>query len=257
MVSGDGNTPLDFPSGTGVQGPPAPVELENRRPRLFAHDQISGDKGVPDLLPNGPTPKRDRGEVESNDDGVEETDGPVGWERLHVDKMAPQLSPFQMDIQSDNGEFAQRHRVLVPPPVQSVPPAITPQMPSNLSLAEAIQTCALDLPDYESLYGCVSDPAFIKDVACDGAPYSGILHDTFTRTGADPVLLALRAAEATEVPLDDFRTRNASLDMELPLVGSSYRAWRLPKRRVCVARTYEWQVALRVGILPAALSRIV
>ena len=99
-----------------------------------------------------------------------------------------------MDIQSDNEEFAQRHRVLVPPPLASAPPALTPQMPSNLSLAEAIQNCALDWPDYETLFGCVNDPTLSKDIASDGMPYSDILRDTFTRTGADPVLLALRTA---------------------------------------------------------------
>ena len=73
----------------------------------------------------------------------------------------------------------------------------------------------------------------------------------FTRDGTDPVLRALRAAEATEVPLDDFRMCNSRLDMELPLSGSSYRVRKLRPRRVCVARTHGWQVALRVGNPPS------
>ena len=73
----------------------------------------------------------------------------------------------------------------------------------------------------------------------------------FTRDGTDPVLRALRAAEAAEVPLDDFRMCNSRLGVELPVSGSSYRARKLRPRRVCVARTHGWQVALRVGNPPS------
>ena len=91
-----------------------------------------------------------------------DTDRPVGGKRLHVDKVAPQLSPLHMDIQSDSGERVQRHRVLVSPPLASAPLAVTTQMPSNLSLAEAIQNCALDWPDYETLYACDNDPTLSR-----------------------------------------------------------------------------------------------
>ena len=169
---------------------------------------------------------------------------------MHVDNVAPQLPPFHVDIQSDNEEFVQRHRVLVPSPSASASIAMTPIMPSELSLDVAIQNCMRGWPDYRTLYGHTDDPAFLKDAAFDGMPYSDVMHDIFTPGGTDPVLQALRAAGATEVPLDDFRMCNSHLDMELPLSGSGYQAWRLRQRRVCVARVRDWQVALRVGNPP-------
>ena len=71
------------------------------------------DVGASDLLPNVPAPKRDREEVGPNDDCVDDTDRLGGVKRLHVDNVAPQLPSLQLDFQSDNEEFAQRHRVLV------------------------------------------------------------------------------------------------------------------------------------------------
>ena len=79
-----------------------------------------------------------------------------------------------------------------------------------------------------------------------------VTQDVFTRDGSDPVLRALRAVEAKEVPLDDFRMCNSQLEMELPLQGSGYRAWGIKRRRACV-RTHEWQVALRVGGPPSGV----
>ena len=126
-----------------------------------------------------------------NDNCVEETDRPGGVKRLHVDNVAPQLPPLHVDIQSDNEEFAHRHRVPVLSPSASASLALTPKMPSNLSWGAAIQNCMRGWPDYRTLYGHDNDPTCLNDVAFDGVPYSKCnADDIFTRDGADPVLKA-------------------------------------------------------------------
>ena len=82
--------------------------------------------------------------------------------------VAPQLPPLHVNIQSDNEDFAQRHRVLVPSPSASASLAMTPKMPSNLSLDVAIQNCLRGWPEYKILYGYGNDPAFLNNVAFDG-----------------------------------------------------------------------------------------
>ena len=171
---------------------------------------------------------------------------------MHVNYVAPQLSSLHVYIQSDNGEFARRHRVLGPSPSASASLAMTPKMPSKLSSGVDIQTCLRGWPDYKVLHGYDNDPPFISDVAFEGMPYSDVTHDMFSRDGANSALRALRAAEATEVPPGDFRLCNSCLGVEIPLKGSSYRAWRLCECRVCVPRVRDWQVALRVGNRPSS-----
>ena len=82
---------LDFPSGAGVRAPPVPRELGNRRPRLFMYDSTLHAVGTSDPVPNVPTPKRDRAEVESTDDELDNAEQPGGGKRLHVEKRATKL----------------------------------------------------------------------------------------------------------------------------------------------------------------------
>ena len=128
---------------------------------------------------------------------------------MHVDNVAPQLPPLHVDIQSDNEEFAQRHRVLVLSPSASASLAMTPRTPPELSLDVAIQHCSQGWLAYEVPYGCDKDPTFINDIAFEGIPRSDVMRDILSEESADPVLQALRVAVATEVPLNDFRMCNS------------------------------------------------
>ena len=101
-------------------------------------------------------------------------------------------------------------------------------------------------PEFQILCGRVDDPDIPANDVFAEMPFMHVTQDVCTRDGTDPVLRALQAVEATEVPLDDFRMCNLQLEMELPLLGSGYWVWGIKRRRVC-ARTHEWQVALRVG----------
>ena len=99
--------------------------------------------GASDLIPNVPTPKSKRGqaEVEPNDDEPGNTERPGGGKRLHVAKVVTKLAQLNVDIQSDNEEFAQRHRVFAPSTSASPSFAKSPTMSSELPLDVAIPHC--------------------------------------------------------------------------------------------------------------------
>ena len=94
--------------------PHVPMEWECRRPRLFWHDRALHRAGSADLLPNVPTPKRGRIEAESSETAIGATAHPGSGKRLHVDMRLKRMTQLNVDIQSDNGEFAMRRRVFVP-----------------------------------------------------------------------------------------------------------------------------------------------
>ena len=86
-----------------------------------------------------------------------------------------------------------------------------------LPLGAAVQNCIHGWPEYEILYGRDNDPTLLSNDVFAEMPFLHVTQDVFTRDGSDPVLRALQAVGAQEVPSDDFRMCDAQLEMELHL----------------------------------------
>ena len=62
-----------------------------------------------------------------------------GGKRMHLDTRVKKLAQLNVDIQSDNEEFALRHRVFVPSTAASLSFAKSATKPSVLPLDVAVQ----------------------------------------------------------------------------------------------------------------------
>ena len=199
-----------------------------------------------------PRPQPCAKETEPTDIEVDQPVNQVIDKPKPVDSLASKLTQLSMDIQSDNEEFVDRHRIWVPPDTQSQYSATAPQMPDELSLDLAVQHCMHGRPKFETLYGSKNDPTLLPHGVFAEMPFLHVESEVFIRDGFDPVLRALHATGVEEVPPETFRTCDGSLGMELPLHDSDYRVWAIKTRNAC-SRSHERLVGLRIGDPPSGI----
>ena len=170
------------------------------------------------------------------------------------DTLTDRLEQMSMDIKRENEIFIRRHQNL--PPDENLEPTTgrDEENPEALSLDLAIQQCMYGWPPFATLYGHPNDPTvLLHDVFAEMPFMHADATSIFIRNGNDPVLRALRVAEASETAQASFRMCNASLGLHTPLLGSDYRVWTLKPRNAC-SRTHEWTVGLRIGDPPSGIQ---
>ena len=155
-----------------------------------------------------------------------------------ADLLASKLTQLYVEIQSDNEEFANRHRIWFLSEAPSPSFATAPQIPAVLLLELAFQRWMRDWFEYETLYGHKNDPTLLTQGVFAEMPFMHVEKKVFTRDGTDPVgttewsqrsgcFRASHAAGARGGPTESCRTCNASLGMKLPLRDSTYWVWKI------------------------------
>ena len=285
-VVGSNGEVIDPPSLTGAIVPPVPVELHEHRPRMW-HSPGTAPTSMdleqePETFPLAPTPKRNRDEssdhmgstavpkrVHVEPQVVIEHHYPPNFTPIGTGAEAPEplepmpvatptphakFSSMSMDIQRDNASFVNRHRTGTASGGLDHDSSAGNE-PRPFPLDRAIHNCMLGWPDYEVLYGHPNDDTILGLGIFAEMPFPDLdPKHVFIRDGHDPVLRALHAAGAAEVPPETFRMCDGDLGLDTPLAGTGYRVWALHDRVACV-RSHEWSVGLRIGN-PATGTRI-